>query len=358
MKLVNRSVVALLLIGLSSAASAKDFKLATLKQADNPTFDISKPRQACGTYYDLVVDKIAPAMEAAPLGASRTNVPKLKRGEGVSVKLGEGNYNVHINFPKSAQGGRSFGWTTGKVGDWSDSMYLRELAKLMDSRDEAEIKKFFKVVISMLGCSKPTGLESLKVATQRVATNFLAIYTAEGYRRIQSPRTEWDDALLQVTLLGAFHGGQDEFEMYYAGDFTDSTLEKDSGVYSRGGPGPLADEAEGKHADMEDYHQFSAKLPEEQGSKRSGINLTRKDFEKMGAAITRSEANNPNLKKIERIIGESRNVYAQLADYYATGKAKAEDTDVLDDAVAAFMIDTMDHANDISDKLAGRAPRR
>jgi hypothetical protein len=337
---------------MASVASAKDFALATLKQASHPDFDMTGKNKG-DAFYKLVHDSIAPAMEEAGAdGGSKTNVTKLKAGQGVSVKLGEHNYNVHINFPRSEQGGRSYGWTSGKVGDWSDSMYLENLGSVMDDQNTTEIRKLYTVIIKMLGSSDPAGLEQLKPASQRVVTNFLAIYTAEEYRRIQKSTTHWDDALMQVTLLGAFHGGQETFEMFYTGDFTDTVKEKGPGVYQNGRPGPIASDANDKDADMTDYHQFSGKTPDQQGSNRSGINLTRKDFEKMGEAITTAEKKNANLKKIESIIkGDGDNVYADLADYFAAGRAKAKDADALAKAVADFQIDVFNDADKISKSL-------
>jgi len=107
---------------ISSVASAKDFALSKslFKQKDNPTFDLTSGDAE--TFYNYIHSKIAPKMKQNGEG-SEDNVTVLKSGGGVSVKLGEKNYNVHINFPASEMGGRSYGWTSGKVGDWSDSMY-------------------------------------------------------------------------------------------------------------------------------------------------------------------------------------------------------------------------------------------
>ena len=62
------------------------------------------------------------------------------------MKLGENNYNVHINFPLRATGGRSYGWTNGQVGDWSDRMYLDSIAQLMAEGDEDNIAAFYTIV--------------------------------------------------------------------------------------------------------------------------------------------------------------------------------------------------------------------
>jgi len=270
----------LLLISLSTflatSSSAKDFELEVLPQAAHPNFILSD--MIGQTYFDVVHNNIAAAMEKE--GAIRTgsNEEKLKSGGGVSVYLAPNIYNIHINFPKSEMGGRSYGWTSGKVGDWSDSMYLNSIADVTKQESEKEIADLYKVLVNILGSSDSSGLSKLQPDTIRVATNYLAIHTAEQYRRIQKKTTRWDDALLQVTLLAAFHSGQEKFQMFYTGDFTDVVRKKNPGVYANGREGVLFDKAKKEAADLESYHQFSSKTPDLPGANRSGINVTRKDF--------------------------------------------------------------------------------
>lgn len=350
-KVSLKMLVFVLALGLSTAAIAKDFKLPFLEHAKAPTYDLTDSAIAgSATYYDFMRSDLgAKMLEEAPNAKSGfTNEKVLAAGGGISVKLGENNYNVHINFPLKATGGRSYGWTNGQVGDWSDRMYLDNLIMATSSDDMDQMVAFYTVIINTLGKTDPAGIDDLSAQSQRVAANFIAIYTAEQYRAmVPDPNMNWDDALLQVTLLGAFHGGQSNFAKYYMGEFTATSRKQASGVYNRGKPGPLFDQAQKKDAVMNDYWQFSAN-PE---SKQSGINITRKDFLAMGQAITAYEANfkNKNLKKIQKIVGgDPKNVISAICTYFTEGKAKVEDTDALAEAIAAFMIDIKNDADDIS----------
>tara|TARA_B110001454_G_scaffold219192_1_gene251238 strand:+ start:126892 stop:128028 length:1137 start_codon:yes stop_codon:yes gene_type:complete len=358
----KNTLKSLLLISLTALlairSSAKDFELDVLPQAEHPNFILTD--MIGQTYYDVVHNKIAHAMEEEGAIRGGDNEKKLRTGGGVSVYLAPAIYNIHINFPKSEMGGRSYGWNHGKVGDWSDSMYLRSLAKVTQKSSEQEISDFYRVIINILGSSDSRGISTLEPDAIRVATNYLAIHTAEQYRRIQKNTTRWDDALLQVTLLAAFHSGQERFQMFYTGDFTDVVRKKNPGVYANGHEGVLFNNAKSERADLESYHQFSGKTPDQKGSNRSGINLTRKDFERMGQEITSyfEATGSKNLDAIKKIVGyrpnRDSNIIAAIAKYYCEGFAKSKDTQALAAAVSAFMIETRDHANEITKVVAKR----
>lgn len=364
MNSVKRIYTILKLVVLSTllflSSSAKDFVLDVLPQAENPNFDLTK--MVGQTYYDVVHNYIADAMAEEGQVRGGSNEQKLKNGGGVSVYLAPDIYNIHINFPKSEMGGRSYGWTSGKVGDWSDSMYLNSLSDMASKESDKEMSDFYKVIINILGNSDSSGLASLKPDSIRVATNYLAIHTAEQYRRIQKRTTRWGDALLQVTLLAAFHAGQDKFQMFYTGDFTDTVRKKAPGVYANGREGALFDGARIEKAKLDSYHQFSGKTPDMPGSSRSGINLTRNDFERMGEEITRhfEEVGSKSLDQIKKIIGvkgKHSNIIAAIARYYCEGKARAEDTAAMAKAVSEFMIETHMKANHITTAITENVRR-
>ena len=207
-----------------------DFTLAKLPSFAH-NFDLTNASDSGkNTFYKFIHKTLAPEMESlAPSAGKVPNQQALEQGLGVAVRLDDNNYNIHENFPKSAQGGRSYGWTSGQVGDWSDKMYLDNLALVVVEKDKDDLKNFYQTIIQLLGACDAHGLAALTnnydsktntgVPTQRVATNFLAIYTAEEYRAIQGTKN-WDDAILEVTLLGAFHGGQTTFTKFYRGKFT------------------------------------------------------------------------------------------------------------------------------------------
>src|SRR5262249_48422570 len=186
------------------------------------------------------------------------------------------------------------------------------------------------------------------VPTQRVATNFLAIYTAEEYRAIQGTKN-WDDAILEVTLLGAFHGGQTTFTKFYRGKFTTRSAVQETGNYyglpSKDKNGKVIPTV-AKDASMDDYWQIS------KTSTRSGIHLTAGDYGKMGTAITSYEstkAHNKTLSLIQSIVGSGPNVIHSIATYFTEGKADPSKTNTLAVAVAQLL----DQVNTDADVITG-----
>jgi len=356
MSLYRSASIAVVSVLVSANLYAKDFFLESLKQAARPTFvlDDSAGRMS---YYKLMQQSIYPSMAAAAESAKpgSTNETELVRGRGVSVKLSENNYNVHINFPLLSTGGRSYGWTRGQVGDWSDKMYLDNLGEVVSTDDRRDIAKFYEVIIRILGACEARELESLRNVSQRVVTNFIAIYTAEEYRAMvpTDPHRNWDAALLETTLLGAFHGGQSRFTKYYLGQFTSTSKKQNSGVYAKTRPGPTYDSAPSKRAEMNDYWQFSAD-PE---SKRSGINVTRKDFELLSSAITRYEAvrQNKNLKRVQKIVGRDRNVIRAIATFFTKNRSQnVNQIEELASAVSDLMMDVYGDADQITEWLKSK----
>src|SRR6266480_5779944 len=353
-----------LLLALFTAAvviasvHAHDFQLAQLPTFTHK-FDLKDASDSGkNTFYKFIHETLAPEMESlAPSAGEVPNRKALEQGLGVAVKLNDNNYNVHENFPKSAQGGRSYGWTSGQVGDWSDKMYLDNLALVVVEKDKDDLKNFYQTIIQLLGACDAHELAALTnnydsktntgVPTQRVATNFLAIYTAEEYRAVQGTKN-WDDAILEVTLLGAFHGGQTTFTKFYRGKFTTRSNVQETGNYyglpSKDKNGKVIPTV-AKTATMNDYWQIS------KTSTRSGIHLTAKDYGKMGTTITKYEstkAHNQTLSLIQSIVGSGPNVIQSISRYFTDGRADPSKTNTLAVAVAQFLDQVNTDANVIT----------
>ena len=315
----------LVAVNFSFAAmvAGADFILPKLPQPEDRTLDLNAIAGQ-SSYYDFMQSKFVPTIEkfAPQAKGPETTQAELKAGHGVTLKLSQYNFNIHVNYPAKSLGGRSYGWTRGEVGDWSDQLYLDQLAALLKVDDAVEVAKFYKLLIRMLGaCNaghQESNIETLANPTQRVATNFLAIYTAEEYRAMvpEQPHTGWDDALFQVTMLGAFHSGQPRLTKYYLGMFSNASKKQGSGVY--GGPG--ADGATTKDAELNDYWQFSANPK----SKQSGINETRKDFVAMGQKITKyaKSKSEKSIANIEAVVGESDNAIQSISQFFTGGRSK------------------------------------
>jgi hypothetical protein len=336
----GKHLAVLVALTLGSAAMAdSDFILPKLPQPEDRTFDL---RMLAGqrSFYGFMQWHLGPTIDKfAPHAASPVDNPsELKAGHGVTVKLSPFNFNIHVNFPRQSMGGRSYGWTRGEVGDWTDEAYLDHLAAALKVDDVAEVAKFYKLLIRILGAcnaeDEESSIETLSNPMQRVATNFLAIYTAEAYRAMVpvDPHRGWGDALFQVTMLGAFHSGQPTLTKYYMGKFSNTSRKQGPGVYR----GPNADAAAAKAAELNDYWQFSA----DPSSRRSGINETRDDFVEMGRSITKyaRATGHPAVARIEAVVGESDNVIQAISQYFTNGRSK--DTSKIDRL-----------ANDVADLL-------
>jgi hypothetical protein len=357
--MLRKTFALVVALGFVGGVFAADFSLDTLPQAANPTFDLTS-RDKAMSFYDFMrsPDGVgAKLLELAPSAQpSSTNVAELQAGHGVSMRLGAKNYVILINFPNLAQGGRAYGWTSGQVGDWSDQMYLDHLAGISIGDDSVDEPNFYQLLVHLLGTLNVDGLEGMRNATQRVFSNFAAIYAAEAWRaRVPQPHKGWDDALFQVTMLAAFHGGQLAADLpltkFYLGQFSSNSKVQGPGVYGKTGPGPSAANAPNKKATLDDYWQFSA-IPT---SHQSGVNETRHDFELMGQKITEFEAAKGNelLGKIQAVVGgDNANVIKSISQYFSNGLSKdTSKIDQLSKDVSAFLMQVRADAKDITASL-------
>ena len=316
-----------------------------------PMFDLSKYPDTA--YYTFVHDDLTPEMKRAAVPQGKHDYEgDLENGKGVGVTLDTKNANFHVDFPVFKQGGRSYGWTTGlPIGDWSDKLYLDNLAKIIldSASNDAELGGFYESLIQILGECNTSGLQSLKSLTQLQASNFLAIYTAEQYRRFMGTK-DWDDAILEVTMLGAFHGGQDKFALYYNGKFVTQTYVQDEGVYQTGksADGKIV---QTKPASMDDYWQFS------RDQEDSGIHETDKDYILMGTKITAYESaqKNPALSAVQAIVdpnGANRSVFNAIGQWFVNNEAVPAKVDQLAKDVSEFLVQVRKDAPAITKSLS------
>jgi len=210
------------------------------------------------TYLQFMTNDVKPALfkiaEGYRGGSPDAN---LRAGKGLAVLLVAGNWNYHVNYPKGDQGGRSYGVTAEQTGDWSDKTYLNNLDRVVRGSD-SELTLFYRTLVEVIGKSDATRLSSMTKLSQLVADNFVAIYSAEQYRALVGG-SPWDDALLQVTLIAAFHGGQKTLIKYYEGRFTADSFRQAPGVYRGNVKGTP------KRAEVNDYWQFSANPSSQRG---------------------------------------------------------------------------------------------
>lgn len=243
----------------------------------------------------------------------------LASGGGVKIKYANQNYSMNIHYDTvEKKSGRSFGiGPTGGFNDISDRDYLIALGKYAkDSPDD--LGHFYKTVFKTLLNSDTSGYADVNPEGKTLLSNFLAVYTAEQDRNLMDGKVTpyWDAALLEVTLLAGFHANQDQLKLFYWDAKTDKTTFTNKTFKQT----PCAAASASKVADMTDYWQFSRNITDPTNCKRSGINITNKQFRQLGTAITTyMTTKHPNLVKAVRssmsLTGTQPNLFFSLSNF-------------------------------------------
>ncbi|MDZ4663209.1 MAG: hypothetical protein SGJ18_16485 [Pseudomonadota bacterium] len=241
---------------------------------------------------------------------------------GAVIKLYDDNYAYNIHYgsgkvQKDPQTGRSFGAGPARpADDASDKAYLTDLEKYVTSG--SNISEFFETLIQALTNSDTSNYKSLNAHGQTLLTDFLAVYTAEQARNLMDEKISlhWDAALLEVTLLSAFHSGQRDVMLFFKDPASKSTYFTES-VYNQAPGGEKRDKK--RKAKLIDYWQFSSRS-EPQYKNRSGINVTKEQFRELGLAISDFERkNNPDLvKRVEKHfagVKTGENLFEELSQF-------------------------------------------
>lgn len=305
------------------------------------------------TFYDL-----PNALAKLGLGSGRYDLSTflaLVSGGGVAVKINDQNVAYNVNYgtgenTNDERTGRSFGEAPRRLAlDASDKHYLEILENYVRN-DGENTEHFFRSLLSILLNSDASDVENISSEGQAVLSDFIAVYTAEQDRHLMSDlkKHPWDESLLEVTLLSALHSGQKKVMVMFNGELTDTTLKQATGCTE-------SSEREQKKASMIDYWQFSTSTDPENCS-RSGLNITRRDFRTLGAAITAYQLeNNPEIvENIQRHFHSSKNknnVFAQLSEFlinYNTATEHEEETLELAEDFTAFLMQVRKDANKTS----------
>lgn len=277
------------------------------------------------TFYDLP-DAISKAGKVADRYGLATFI-SLVSGGGVAVKIDDLNTAYHVNYgtgntDKDEMTGRSFGeGPTHLASDASDKMYLQTLEKYVRGGGD-NISIFYQSLLEVLTNCDSSNYGKISPEGQTIATDFLAVYTAEQDRHLMAKLKShhWDAALLEVTLLSAFHAGQKNIMVMYDGELTAKTKKQ--------APGCDTTERALQPASLTDYWQFSSST-DPASCKRSGINVTRKEFRRLGKDISDYEReNNPDL--VDRVekhlkgVKTGGNLFAELTDFLINYKTPAQ----------------------------------
>ena len=307
-------------------------------------------------------DSIKEAADQKGNKRGRDFVATIEKGVGVEFQLTDDVTTYHVKYKKRGQeraqkSGRSFA-AVGPRLDRGNARYLADISYMdyFDALedvmyDRAELENFFEAILLVLVNSDPSGFAKLSTKGKRLAGDFMAVYIAEQYRRMIPTdgngigRSQiWDNAHLQVTLLSAFHSGQgsNDFGIFFRGKFTDKTAKRVRGYYN-------SNTRLNKRAEMQDYTQLGR-------TKGSGVNVTRRDFTKLGKAITRAYGSQSSmLKDLERtmkvkIKGNAINAIT-LRIVNNAAPASFSKPFAMVDGIVDFLMDLQGRGADISDSL-------
>ncbi len=182
------------------------------------------------TYMTYMKETVYPAMQSfgTAIGAEETKYPNqysrwqkdlTKTGSGVAIRIDAKNYIFNVGYHDASKSdattlkndvksGRSYGiGPTEHESDPSDIAYLTELGNYFKS-EPGNMDKFFHAILLATFNNDTSGWASLSQAGQIVATDFIAIYTAEAARHIMvklDPRKHpWEVDLAAATFVSTF----------------------------------------------------------------------------------------------------------------------------------------------------------
>jgi hypothetical protein len=206
-------------------------------------------------------------------------------GGGVKIRYADDNLGLNVHYDTTEErSGRSFGvGPTRAANDASDKEYLNDLEEYVKS-SKKNLPAFYRTMFESLLNSDSRGYAKVTPEGQTVMTDFLSVFTAEQARNLMDDEVSphWDAALMEVTLLAAFHAGQDTIKLYYRDPNTNKTTFTDTTYRQTPCALPSAEQA----AHLRDYWQFSRNITDPKNCRRSGINITKAEFRKLGEDIS------------------------------------------------------------------------
>jgi hypothetical protein len=250
----------------------------------------------------------------------------LASGAGVAIRIDADNVFYNIGYGTGAvlndeMTGRSFGHGPNhKALDASDAFYLDELEQYLKANPDSS--NFYKALLKLLTNCDPSGYAALDGLGKTVATDFMAVYTAEADRHLMSnlKMHPWENDLAEVTFISAY--SVQSGLLYLSGKLQ---------------PGKLGG-----------WWAKSAT------SNRSGIGETRHDRRALQSAIVAYErTKHPDLiQRIESLVGRRHDgdVFRALTEHlnnFHTPASLGAKADQIVDAYAALLQEMRKDASDI-----------
>ncbi|MFK8139361.1 MAG: hypothetical protein AB8E15_13455, partial [Bdellovibrionales bacterium] len=303
---------------------------------------------------------------------------------GSNMKLADDNYayNVHYgkgNVDKDDRTGRSFGASRiFQATDSSYTHYLKTLEKYIKNSPENS-EDFIKTIMEIITNSEPRNYEEVTDLGDAVLTDFVAIWTAEQTRNIMDGvvKPHWDAALLQVTLLSSFHAGQKNITMFYKDPLTNEAFFTDRAFSLAWPKKNRANES--CDVDLESRKIRDASLTDYIGVHymtfkhcgRSGVNMSRKEWRKLGLSITNWLKGDPkgsvklnslvkSIEKYKKVSQKRLDIYRELAKLLISDKrpSKLSNWHVLSRQTADLLNYIRENAETITEQIRKDNPKQ
>ncbi len=315
------------------------------------------------TFLGLMKKDIFPTMIREAGKPQKSKLEGVNAGHGVEVRFANDVTTYHVDFPASDRGGRSYGavGTNPKkmayVADVSYSDYFKQLEKAYWA-DKAGLMKFYQAILGTLMNCDASMVPNLSDDYKKSYSDFMAVFIAEQFRNLVSnsrditkpfsKTSDWDNAHLQTTLIAAFHSGQTkQFNgMFWWGKFTDKTYDtfNDCPIYVTKDPQGKAP----RSFRLSHYTQANKTCD------RSGVNMTRRDWEKLTDEISVAIKDSKAAKDLKTEFG-GRNGIEEIANWVTTN---SNDSTIAGDArlkaAVAYLQTVQDEALELTKALLDR----
>jgi hypothetical protein len=191
---------------------------------------------------------------------------------------------------------------------------------------------------------------------QTLTADFFAVYTAEQVRNLMDnslTTQDWDIALLQMTMLGTFYSKMERPWVIYSDPYlgiketyTDEVFDQypgKSGIQLGNNDKVQQVTWQLRSARMMDWWQRSNQVDldsKDLRGTRSGINMTRRQFEKMGLMITTwMNQNHPEITRpIRKSFGiPGDNFYKEIAEFFINHQSPDQYGPEIYEAIEHFM---------------------
>jgi hypothetical protein len=340
-KITALGLLALAGCSSSPAATGESRQVSARQSATTPYKQFqSKLEMAPGaTYLGFLTDDVKPALDNFLKDLDREEKSKpgkfrdwqsdwIDEGVGAAIRINKKNYFFNVGYRDGSEAendvksGRSYGvGPAGKQSDPSDLAYLTELSDYLKG-ERKQSKDFVGAIMLALTNNDPSGWDDLSEDGQTVATDFMAIYTAEADRHlmVECKSHPWEIDLAAATFASVYVAETDKM-------------------------------VKGSKLTNGEIKQWWAK-----GANGSGIGETRRDRQALTKLITKSLAGNAAaktaVKDIEAVAGSTgsdviQSVFQFLADCDGPKKLSSAKVKQLTSGMVDYMEAVKANAGDV-----------